>query len=303
MRRTTLAAAVLVSTSSLALAANDAPRWFQQMDHDNDGTLTQAEVKAGSEAAFAKFDRDSDMLVSAEEFLVYHKSVVGLDETTEVTREDYEQARVTAEPFGPPRYGDLDMQGGTVTEQDFEAAVQEDFDRLDRDHDRALNAAEWERGLEETFAEADVDRDALVTPIEAISWERGQPVAITADGEDAHATSLAAFDADGDGYATPAEVMAYNDRKFERQDVDGNGVLTPSEWDLRAQEHFGYRVAPEELDVQTESTFAEHDADGDNRVTKAEWDARIRAEFARIDGDADSQIDPDELAKRPIDLE
>ena len=327
MRPLTLAAAVLLSTSTLALAAGDAPRWFQQMDVDGDGTLTRAEVQAGNEAAFAEADTDRDEQVTAEEYGTYYRSMVGLDEVDRdgtLTREDYQRATEGGGPVAPPRMGDLDYdRDEQVSHDEFDRWVEESFAAAGGGGP-ILTQEAWLEMSDESFDAADSDRDQQLSSTEADAWVRlaevnasertaaamngeGEldqtPAQLTqAEAEQQAGAGLGMFDSDGDGYATLQEIQSYNAQKFERQDGNGDGVLTPDEWDLRSQEHFGYRVNPKALDYQTESTFAEHDADGDNRVTRAEWDARIRDEFAAVDGDGDGQVDTSELAYHSIEI-
>lgn len=327
MRRTTLAAAVLLSTSSLALAANDGPRWFQQMDVNNDGVLTRAEAQAGNEAAFAGADFDRDQQVTAEEYGTYYRSMVGLEEVERdgtLTREDYRAATEGGAPIAPPRMGDLDFdRDDEVTHAEFDRWAEESFAQADFEPDEILTQEEWLAMSQGGFDEADSDRDEQLSSAEAATWyqlasAQSERTAAAMNGEGELETTpaqltqaeadqqadagLGMFDTDGDGYATLQEILAYNAQKFDQQDANGDGVLSPSEWDLRSQEHFGYRVNPEELNYQTESTFAEHDANGDNAVTRAEWKARIRDEFAAVDDNGDGQVDTSELAYHYIDI-
>ena len=327
-RRASAAALTFVAASSIAVLAlpqvaaaqrsEVVPPWYYRTNIYGQDGLSEREIRARAEAAFPEANGNDDLWIDFDEYLAWQRSLVGLDEMAELTPEAYRDARRNAGPLAPPPYAELAPDGAGVTETGFAEATSRAFLAVDGDDDRALQMQEWEALFLKAYSTLDLDEDGVISLAEAelfaadedtvalmvVTEEEAEETATepAPQPDEAAESAFAGLDGDGDGAVTLAEVLRWNAAEFERQDADGNGVITPAEWDLRAQEHFGYRVNPEPLDYQSHSTFAEHDRDGDNAVTLAEWRARIRVEFALLDGNDDGVVDLGELSTHYIDV-
>ena len=101
------------------------------------------------------------------------------------------------------------------------------------------------------------------------------------------AMAIAAFDADGDGKVTRAELDAGVRRTFAATDGAGAGSIGYIGFADWAQRWLGDRNAlPSPYEVDT---------DGDNRITLAELEAKFAEVFTRLDRDKDGVLTRAEL--------
>ncbi len=99
--------------------------------------------------------------------------------------------------------------------------------------------------------------------------------------------TIAAFDIDGDGKTTRAELTAGVERSFRAIDTGGRGRLGYIEYSDWAERFLGDRNA-------LPSPFAV-DRDGDNVITLAELQTAITHEFDRFDANHDGAVTRAEL--------
>ena len=99
--------------------------------------------------------------------------------------------------------------------------------------------------------------------------------------------AIAAFDADGDGRTTRAELEAGVRRSFAAIDTASSGSMGFIQFADWAERWLGDRNAlPSPFEV---------DADGDNRITLPELQAAFARLFARLDVDRDGSLSRKEL--------
>jgi len=85
--------AMLTLGASSALADGDrADRWFNRLDTNKDGVISQAEVNARQADRFAKIDANGDGMISLEEYGARgkaHFAKADTDGNGEVTKEEF----------------------------------------------------------------------------------------------------------------------------------------------------------------------------------------------------------------------
>lgn len=102
---------------------------------------------------------------------------------------------------------------------------------------------------------------------------------------------MMAADADGDGIATRAEVMASADRDFARIDGDGDGTITPAEQQAERDRMVAERVA---RGGNARPIRPARDT-REGPVTREAFRARAELRFARADANADGRIEAGEM--------
>ena len=254
-----LAGGLLLGGSLLVLLAAEArgEPWFDRLDLNRDGLVTYAEADAAEGAIFAALDRNGDGLLQRHELAPLGEAPV---------------AAVSPVPAPEAGAGWIPSQQAMLPRTPQPAPAYQPYPPVPSPAPTPYGAVQPQPYGVANAPEAEAFYTAALGS--------GDPLAL---------------DADRDGRLSLAEVQHYNVGNFQRHDLDRNGVLTPEEWDLKAQEHFGYRVNPAALQTLTQDTFAEHDLDGDGLVTRYEWDARVQTEFSILDRDRNGLVAPYEI--------
>jgi hypothetical protein len=142
MRKTVLtlmlAASALTSATSAQIAPAT-PRPPMRQDANHDGVATRAEAIAQADARFAQMDTDHDGRVSGGEMQAYRAAL-----------HDRMVASGRNVPVPPPGGRKHDGMGrrmdpngdGSVTREEFEARALRRFDRMDANHDGAIDTTE-----------------------------------------------------------------------------------------------------------------------------------------------------------------
>lgn len=289
--RLALAAGALAGASLLVLAAEArGDQLLDRLDANRDGVVTYAEAEAYEAQAFAALDANGDGLISFVEwdrigegrFAYLDRNADGLLQPAELAA----LSGVAYDPLPATTYG-----SDTGPMPDYIPPQQAMLPRA------PMPAPAYQPYPAVSPAPGNQAYGVAPSPYPTYPGY-GPPNAPEAEAFYNAALGSGdplALDADKDGRLSLLEVQHYNVGNFQRHDVDRNGVLTAEEWDLKAQEHFGYRVNPAPLQTLTEDTFAEHDLDGDGMVTRYEWDARVQTEFAILDRDRNGFVAPYEI--------
>ncbi|MBI1188734.1 MAG: hypothetical protein GC206_15620 [Alphaproteobacteria bacterium] len=103
-----------------------------------------------------------------------------------------------------------------------------------------------------------------------------------------NALLLTSFDADSDLEIDGGELDAGAVREFARADDDGDGALSPFEYNAWAEAALGGLHVPRRL---------EFDSNVDNSITRAEFEAALRALMQAYDADGDGRIVRAELIR------
>jgi Ca2+-binding EF-hand superfamily protein len=174
---------------------------FETIDTDADGKVTRGEVQAYIALGFREFDIDMDGRATREEVLL-------------VIREAQKrQAQVDAEidrrnRNNPDRNGD-----GLIDPEEFVAFETGRMLELDANKDGKVSLQEW-----------------LVLAGEANQNPPGQPT--YQQRRDALTRRFQELDTNKDGQLDQAEIRAMALALFKKIDADGNGKITPQEWQI-----------------------------------------------------------------------
>jgi Ca2+-binding EF-hand superfamily protein len=90
------AALLLISASSAFAHGDKAERWFDRLDTNKDGIITQAEMEARGAERFAEIDANGDGMISAEEFSARaktHFTRADKDGNGEITKQEFIAAK------------------------------------------------------------------------------------------------------------------------------------------------------------------------------------------------------------------
>ncbi len=89
-------ALLLMGASSAFAHEAKAERWFDRLDTNKDGVITQAEMEARRAERFAKIDANGDGMISAEEFSARakaHFTRADEDGNGEITKQEFIAAK------------------------------------------------------------------------------------------------------------------------------------------------------------------------------------------------------------------
>lgn len=91
-----LAIALLAASSSVALASEGkSGRWFDRLDTNSDGVITQTEMEARQSERFAKLDADGNGMISFEEYnATFQERFLSADQdgNGEISKEEFTEA-------------------------------------------------------------------------------------------------------------------------------------------------------------------------------------------------------------------
>jgi hypothetical protein len=103
---------------------------------------------------------------------------------------------------------------------------------------------------------------------------------------------MEAYDTNGDGKLTQAEVDAARAERFKTFDKDADGVLTLAEYEALWLDAMRERMV---------DRFQEHDDDGDAKVTPAEFGEEHAHIVRRMDRNGDGVVDETDMRRRHMD--
>ncbi len=262
-----LACALTVAGASAASGEARRTRFFDRLDVDSSGAVSQAEFDRARESSFAAIDSDADGALAPGEFV---ERPVRTGSVPPARKESIRLLRTH-------RFGDLDRDGdGRVTRAEYLAFGRALFRAIDRNGDGVMTKAEQGRF-----------RPGRAGPEPGPAPDR----------------VFAALDRDGDGAVTAAEIAATRAAAFDWADLNEDGVITRDEFRMKGGGQAG--ALPPELERRLmrgrpDPRFAEIDRDGDGRLSRPEFVDAARPRFAAADRDGNGRLTPEEFrAYRP----
>jgi Ca2+-binding EF-hand superfamily protein len=250
---TALSVSALAQTADPAAASAHAgiyQHMLQKMDSNGDGRISLDEYLAASSARFKSIDSQNKGSIDAADIASSKAAIERIDHRANAMVKH------------------LDTAGnGYVTQDEFIAAAQRRFARLDKNGDGKLTpdeltASRWDHG--------------------AAQGGQSRPLPPSAQARFAKA------DTNHDGVVTIDEYVAAAKALYAQLDTQHNGKVSASEiaTSPRAQDR-AVKVA--------ERLIKHMDTNGDGVVSQAEFLAAAKTRFARLDKNGDGFIDADEM--------
>ncbi|MCW5773695.1 MAG: EF-hand domain-containing protein [Rhodospirillaceae bacterium] len=309
-----MGAVALAQTGPTTKGPNPAERFraqfLERLDTDKDGKVTKAEFLASYTARFKAADKDGDGFLTKEEFAAYGDQRRGEFVDRIFARLDKNgDGKLAADEIAHrggkrgDRAGRRGRHGlnfdradaakkGFLTQEDLvkfrsermEARLKKRFEALDTNRDGKLTADELGDRRGRFAMRADADKNGAVT-FEEFAARSRQFLVRRVEVE------FKAFDANGDGKLTKAEVDAARGKPMLLLIADANhdGVVTKEE----LAKAFAGRGA-----TARDRMFARLDADKDGKISAAEYQASGEQRFARLDRNKDGVITADEIGRR-----
>ena len=241
----TLSVSIAAPRPPDAAAANPAGQRFMQADSNGDQRISLAEFLAAAEGRFGAIDQQHKGTIDAADLASSPDATARIDHRAETL-----VAR-------------LDTAGnGYVTRDEYLAAAQDRFARLDGNN------------------------DGRITPDEMTAKHRHANAGARSDRAQAHFDKL---DANHDGVVTREEFMAAASAKFASLDAAGDGKVTAA--DIEAAP----RTQERALHV-AERFVSRMDTNQDGVVSHEEFLAAAKSRFARMDRNGDGYLDQTEAA-------
>lgn len=232
----------------------EAAERMRRYDRDRDGFLTEEELRRSRFSGNPlDFDRNRDGRLAADELAIRYARRRQSEQAERAARRDGDNERrgrgdreEEAETRDP--YGGRNSYRALAAAPGRPAGLPGWFTDRDRDGDDQVAMAEytsqWNDALVEEFFRFDLNRDGWITAGECLEGiEQGASVsaaAMNASSEGSHGGSIApetesanaetVSSAGGSAQRIDAETMQWAKDMVGRYDANGDGVLTPSEW-------------------------------------------------------------------------
>lgn len=270
---TALAVVLAAGAAGSVMAQESTSARMDMIDQNNDGVISEQELRAHGETMFDAMDADGDGTIDQDEMRDAQLARLDADQDGQVSEEEFMQG----------------MRGRTVDVDRDEVVGQEEaaaefrsvFAMLDEDGDGIISQEEWDRQLDFSMNDLDDDGDGQLTRAEFMGYGERTYAQAAAEGDvtpEVYYERVAPWRADPFGDEADPE-------RFSELDEDGDGTLTREEWqeadaDVYPLERDRYGVAGpdviysrDEFLEQEEMTFADADLDGDGEVTVWEYRA------------------------------
>jgi Ca2+-binding EF-hand superfamily protein len=232
------------------------PGFFEMFDVNGDGRLTQAEIDQVRQQRLAKFDTNGDGKLSLEEYQALWMDAMHVRMVRAFQAHDADgDGLVTVEEFTAPYshvVSRLDTNGDGQLTQD-------ELRHRQRDHE-----GEGGRGGHEGRG----------------GWGGFGP------------SFFEAFDVNGDGKVTQAEIDQVRQQRLAKFDTNGDGKLSLEEYQA---------LWMDAMHVRMVRAFQALDSNGDGLVTVEEFTAPYSHVVNRLDTNGDGQLTQDEVRHRQRD--
>ena len=142
----TILTTLALGTTALAEpTANGSRGWLDRLDANEDGKVTQAEMKSEASQRFEELDADNNGRIAKEELAAHHERMRAA-RGRDAKRADKPHGERCRGKMGDRLIEKLDANGdGTVDAKELDGQVEQKFARMDANGDHVLDATELER--------------------------------------------------------------------------------------------------------------------------------------------------------------
>ena len=219
----TAASALMISTAAFAGGGkHKGPEaWFNKMDQNQDGKITQAEARAAKDEHFNRLDANGDGSLTPDELRHHVVNPIATAAPEDDAGQPAQQEPMFAGRRPLLRAGHSQMMDKIFSEKD-------------ANRDGKLTKAEAQMP-DKRFEKLDTNGDGAITKAE---WDAAKAQKSQKHGKFAQ-RMFQRLDTNGDGKVSRAEAQTAADEMFRKADANGDGVVTKEEMKNARGRHMG----------------------------------------------------------------